>query len=196
VASDPVPVHITSGAEDQARRRDAQLVRRCRIGELGAWPELVDRFSRYVYAILTRGFELDPSTAEDVFQDVFMQLFRRLGTLTDDRAVRPWLAQLTRRAAINALRAQRREIGIDELPDVGEHDPRLELIEQAATVQRALAELPGPCREVVERFFIDDQSYHAIAKDLGLPPGTIASRISRGLAMLRDLLEGPVELAA
>jgi RNA polymerase sigma-70 factor, ECF subfamily len=196
VASDPLPVIITSGAEDQARRRDARLVRRCRIGELGAWSELVDRFSSYVYAILTRGFELDLNAAEDVFQDIFTQVFRRLGTLTDDHAVRPWLAQLTRRAAIDALRAQRHEIDIDELPDLGELDPRLDLIEQAATVQRALAELPHPCREVVVRFFIDDQSYHAIANDLGLSQGTIASRISRGLAMLRELLEEPGELAA
>jgi RNA polymerase sigma-70 factor (ECF subfamily) len=189
-------VIITSGAEEQARRRDARLVRRCRIGELGAWPELVDRFSSYVYAILTHGFELDPNVAEDVFQEVFTQVFRRLGTLTDDRAVRPWLAQLTRRAAIDALRAQRLQVDIDELVDLGELDPRLELIEQAATVQRALAELPDSCREVIERFFIDDQSYHGIANDLGIPAGTIASRISRGLAMLRELIEEPAELAA
>ena len=56
----------------QARRRDAALVRRCRSGEEAAWAALVERFSSYVYAILTRGFGLDGTAAEDVFQEVFL----------------------------------------------------------------------------------------------------------------------------
>jgi RNA polymerase sigma factor (sigma-70 family) len=182
--------------EDTARDRDAALVRRCRIADQAAWSELVERFSPYVYAILTRGFDLDPTAAEEVFQEVFTRAFRRLDTLIDDRALKPWLAQLTRRAAIDRLRATRAEVDLDALPEAGGPDPALELIEQALSVRRALAELPDPYRDVVQRFFIGDQSYRTIAAELGLPAGTIASRISRGLAMLRELLEGSAELAA
>jgi RNA polymerase sigma-70 factor (ECF subfamily) len=177
--------------EDEARRRDASLVRRCRIRDEAAWAALVQRFSDYVYAILTRGFEFEPAVAEDVFQEVFTRAFRRLDTLEEDGAIKPWIAQLTRRAAIDRLRATRPETDIDALPEAGGTDRAFELIEEAVTVQRALAELPEPYRDVVERFFIRDQSYHTIAGELGLPAGTIASRISRGLALLRVRFEEP-----
>jgi RNA polymerase sigma-70 factor (ECF subfamily) len=177
--------------EAEARRRDAALVRRCRIGDEGAWAALVQRFSDYVYAILIRGFEFEPAIAEDIFQDVFTRAFRRLATLEEDGAIKPWIAQLTRRAAIDRLRARRGEAALAALPEAGADDRALELIEQAVTIRRALAELPEPYRDVVERFFIRDQSYHTIAAELGLPAGTIASRISRGLSMLRARFEEP-----
>ncbi len=68
-------------------------------------------------------------------------------------------------------------------------DARLERIETAMAVRRALEELPDPFAEVLRRFFLEDQSYRAIGETLGMPAGTIASRISRGLTMLRELLE-------
>ena len=178
-----------------ARRRDALLVQRCRSGDEAAWNALVERFSSYVYAILTRGFDLDQATAEDVFQEVFIRTYRRLGTLDEPEAIKPWLAQLTRRAAIDRLRASRPEADIDAVPEPVAADPDIDLVERAATVQRALAELPDPYREVVERFFLRDQSYRTIADELGLAPGTIASRISRGLSMLRELFDESAESA-
>jgi RNA polymerase sigma factor (sigma-70 family) len=57
-------------------------------------------------------------------------------------------------------------------------------------VHDALARLPEHCREIVDRFFARDQSYRTIADELGIPAGTIASRISRCLAKLRAELEG------
>jgi RNA polymerase sigma-70 factor (ECF subfamily) len=174
---------------ERARRRDGELVRRCRGGDQGAWDALVDRFSSYVYAILIRGFELRPAAADDVFQDVFTTVFRRLETLADDEAVKPWIAQLTRRAAIDRISATRVEVDLDSLLEATAVDRELDLIEEAMSVHDALAELPAPYRDVVERFFIQDQSYRVIADELGIASGTIASRISRGLAMLRSLLE-------
>lgn len=172
----------------EARRADALLVRRCRTGDEAAWAALVRRFSDYVYTILTRGFGLDDATAQDVFQDVFTRAYRRLDTLEDEFAIRPWIAQLTRRAAVDKLRGTRSAADIDANGEPGLCDPALELIEEAMTVRRALDQLPENYREVVERFFIRDESYHTIALALGLQPGTIASRISRGLSMLRTML--------
>ena len=180
-----------NASSDRARRRDATLVHRCREGDEEAWSALVERFSNYVYAILTRGFGLDRSGAEDVFQEVFTRAYRGIGSLDEAEAIKPWIAQLTRRAAIDRLRATRPEADVAALPETGAEDPGIELVEQAATVHRALAELPVPYHEVLERFFIHDQSYHTIADELGLAPGTIASRISRGLAMLRATFEEP-----
>lgn len=174
--------------EDRARELDAKLVRRCRAGDLSAWPELVERFSGYVHAIAI-GFGLSGDRAEDVFQEVFTRAFTRLDSLRDEGALRPWIAQMTRRAAIDRLRADTRESPSLIDAEVPQDDPRLERIETAMAVRRALEELPDPFAEVLRRFFLEDQSYRAIGETLGMPAGTIASRISRGLTMLRELLE-------
>src|ERR1700674_2095984 len=84
---------------------DAELVARCRRGDQAAWNELVERFSRYVYAICTQAFRLSQHDAEDVFQEVFARVYQHLDRLRSDEAVRPWIAQLTRRLCIDRLRA-------------------------------------------------------------------------------------------
>ena len=170
---------------------DAALVARCRAGDDDAWRELVERFSRYVYAIAIQGFRLGQQDAEDVFQDVFARVYERLGSLRDDDAVRPWIAQLTRRVCIDRLRSGSREsdADIDELPELPAED-ELGVVEEAFAVHEAMAELPQNCQQILDRFFARDESYRTIGDHLGLPAGTIASRISRCLDKLRDSFEG------
>jgi RNA polymerase sigma factor (sigma-70 family) len=170
---------------------DAALVARCRVGDDAAWRELVDRFSRYVYAIAIQGFRLSQQDAEDVFQEVFARVYERLDSLREDEAVRPWIAQLTRRLCIDRLRAKAREsdADIDELPDLPAEDV-LTALEEAFDVHEAMAELSESCRQILDRFYARDESYRTIGDTLGLPPGTIASRISRCLDKLRDSFEG------
>jgi RNA polymerase sigma factor (sigma-70 family) len=175
----PVPVALS----------DAELVARCRRGDQAAWNELVERFSRYVYAICTQAFRLSQHDAEDVFQEVFARVYQHLDRLRSDEAIRPWIAQLTRRLCIDRLRAGAREgPALDELPE--EAEDALAHLDEAMTVRDGLDELGEPCREILDRFFCADESYRTIGEALDLPSGTIASRISRCLAKLRELLEG------
>ena len=170
---------------------DSELVARCRAGDQQAWAELVERFSRYVYAISVQAFRLSDADAEDVFQEVFARAYQHLDGLRDDAAVRPWLAQLTRRLCIDRLRASARERPTsDEELELAGSEETLTLLEEALTVHEALAEVPEHCREILDRFFARDESYKTIGDALDLPSGTIASRISRCLARLRELLEG------
>jgi RNA polymerase sigma factor (sigma-70 family) len=168
---------------------DAQLVGRCRTGDPQAWNELVERFSRYVYAIAVRAFRLSDHDAEDVFQEVFARTYERLDSLRDDAAIRPWLAQLTRNACVDKLRAGAREQPSEE-PGAEEVDAALDRLDEALDVQDALRGLSETCREILDRFFSRDESYRTIGYHLDLPPGTIASRISRCLGKLREQLEG------
>ena len=170
---------------------DAQLVSRCRAGDGEAWNEFVERFSRYVYAIAVRGFRLPPNEAEDVFQEVFARVYERLGDLRDDAAVRPWIAQLTRRLCLDRLRVAGRDVPTDLEAD--EDGPAADVfadLDQAMSVRAALEAVGEPCAEILDRFFGRDESYRTIGEALGLPGGTIASRISRCLAKLRAELEG------
>ncbi len=169
---------------------DAELVARCRRGADDAWRELVERFSRYVYAIAVQAFRLPPEDAEDVFQEVFARTYQHLGKLRDDDAIRPWLAQLTRRLAIDRLRAASREQPLPADVESAEVDETIATLDEAMDVHEALASLPEHCREILDRFFTRDESYQAIAAALDLPAGTIASRISRCLVKLRDHFEG------
>jgi len=173
---------------------DRELVARCRAGDEQAWAELVERFSRYVYAISVQAFRLSDADAEDVFQEVFGRAYQHLDSLRDDSAVRPWLAQLTRRLCIDRLRAKAREQPVpeEELEDAGTEET-LSLLEESLVVHEAMAEIPDHCREVLDRFFARDESYRVIGEALDIPAGTIASRISRCLARLRELLEGRTE---
>jgi RNA polymerase sigma-70 factor, ECF subfamily len=175
---------------------DAQLVALCRNGDQGAWGMLVERFSRYVYAICVQAFRLREHDAEDVFQEVFARVYERLDSLRDDDAVRPWIAQLTRRVCIDRIRGAAREqpSEAEDVPD--EVDDVIAQVDEAFAVHEALATLPDNCREILDRFFARDESYRTIGEALDLPPGTIASRISRCLAKLRDSYEGRNPVAA
>jgi RNA polymerase sigma factor (sigma-70 family) len=170
---------------------DAQLVSRCRGGDEQAWNELVERFSRYVYAIAVQAFRLAPHDAEDVFQDVFARVYEHLARLRNDEAIRPWIGQLARRLCIDCLRARGREGSVDpEDIELGEYDETLSRLDEAMTVRAGLDAVGVDCREVLDRFFCRDESYRAIGEALDLPAGTIASRISRCLSKLRSELEG------
>jgi RNA polymerase sigma-70 factor (ECF subfamily) len=125
-----------------------------------------------------------------VFQEVFARAYEHLDKLRDDEAVRPWLAQLTRRLCIDRLRAGKQEQPAEELVEPTALDAELVRIDEGLAVHDALATLPDNCQEILDRFFARDESYRTIGDALDLPSGTIASRISRCLTKLRTQLEG------
>jgi len=171
-----------------AVRADGELLARCRAGDQDAWTELVERYSRYVYAICTRGFRLNDEDAEDVFQDVFTRVYTRLDTLRDPAAFRPWIAQLTRRRCLDTLSATKQEVAAEH--EEAEESAELAEVEEAYAVREALATLSDMCQDILDRFFTRDQSYKTIGEELDIPSGTIASRIARCLGRLRSELEG------
>jgi RNA polymerase sigma-70 factor (ECF subfamily) len=171
---------------------DAELAARCRSGEQAAWELLVERYARYVYAIAVQGFRLSATDAEDVFQDTFLRVHERLGTLRNDEALKPWIAQVTRRLCHDRLAATR---PAEELVDEVAATDVLDRVEAALDVHDALEALEPPCRDLLDRFFVRDEPYRVIATALDLPIGTVASRISRCLEKLRVVLADGRNLA-
>ena len=167
---------------------DSELVARCRSGDEQAWNELVERFSRYVYAICAQGFRLSQHEAEDAFQDVFAKIYVELDKLRDPEALRPWIAQVTRRVCLDRLRAQKREVAVEDVEPDGV-DEVLSTLDEAIAVRQAMDEIGDMCKEMLDRFFAQDESYRMIGEALDLPSGTIASRISRCLDKLRKTME-------
>lgn len=143
------------------------------------------RHAPLVNAILRGAFRLETHDAEDAFQEVFTRLYIRLGSIRDEQALRGWIAQVTRNVALDWLRRASREVPTGEPIDERAFEEPLRAVDQALGVRAALAELPEHQREILDRFFARDESYRTIGEALGLPAGTIASRISRALAALR-----------
>jgi RNA polymerase sigma factor (sigma-70 family) len=100
---------------------------------------LVERFSRYVYAIAIRAYRLPEHDAEDVFQEVFARTYEHLHRLRSDAAIRPWIGQLARRLAIDRLRISSRERAGDQALEQIETfaTDDLELIDLALEVRAA-----------------------------------------------------------
>ena len=172
------------------RLSDELLVARCRRGDSEAWAVLVERFSRYVYAICVRGFRLQAEDAEDVFQEVFAKTHERLDRLRDDAAIRPWIGQLTRRCCIDRLRSARDELATD---DVDVADPTDGLVEWSApsTSSRRCAPSASPVRRSSTGSSRGTRATGRSGLPSTLPAGTIASRISRCLEKLKLVLEDP-----
>jgi RNA polymerase sigma factor (sigma-70 family) len=169
---------------------DSELVARCRAGDQAAWEALVRRHSGLVAAIVRGGFRLSPVDAEDVFQEVFTRLYVRLDSVRDSQAIRAWVASVTRNVALDHIRRSGREVATGEPLDESSFEEPLRGVDEALSVRDALARLPAHQQEILDRFFAQDQSYDTISSELGIPPGTIASRISRALSALRNEWEG------
>jgi RNA polymerase sigma factor (sigma-70 family) len=166
---------------------DEELIARCLAGDQAAWNDLVRNYSRYVFAICSQGYRLQGADAEDAFQDVFVRIYDRLGSLRNPEALRPWIAQMTRRVCLDRIAKGKREEPSDL--DPASIEGTIEELDEAFAVREALEELSEECQEVLDRFFCRDESYRTIGEELGIPAGTIASRISRCLGRLRQRLE-------
>jgi RNA polymerase sigma-70 factor (ECF subfamily) len=166
-------------------------VTRCRAGDQRAWRELIERHASLVHGLLRGSFRLAHHEAEDAFQEVFTRVYLRLDSVRDGQAVRGWIASVTRNVALDALRRGGRELASGEALDEHAYEEPLGKLEDALGVRAALARLPAHQQEILDRFFARDESYRTIAAELGIPAGTIASRISRALAALREELESP-----
>lgn len=162
-----------------------ELARRALAGDREAGDELFRRVWPRIRSI-AYAVSADHAVAEEVAQDVLETMVRRLDELRDDDRLVPWLASIAANRARNVVRHERRsapdpEAGWDTpAPDAEGHDPE---------VVRAVRRLSPEHREVVALRFWADLRVADIAEVLGVPAGTVHSRLSRALSHLRTNLE-------
>jgi RNA polymerase sigma-70 factor (ECF subfamily) len=184
----------------------SQVVRRCMDGDSGAWAELVRTHHRRVYGLCYR-FTGNAADAEDLTQDVFLKLYSNLASFDMGRgSLQVWITTMTRNLLVDNFRRtrnQRATSSLDEGWDVtDELRPVDRLVSHATSphesaaqkelakmVQGALAKVSVELREAVILRDLQDLDYKEIAQVLGIPEGTVKSRISRGRAELARLLE-------
>ncbi len=179
---------------------DIQLVERCLAGDEGAWEDLVKTHTRRVYSICYRFIGKD-SEAQDLTQDVFLRLFRTLKSFrAGEGSFTVWLSRMTRNLLIDNYRRTRQERITDsieeQLPMMEERsigagsraDGLLAGREASELLQGALQRLSPELRETVILRDLEEMEYKEIAETLGVPEGTVKSRINRGRAELARIL--------
>ncbi|HVW83891.1 MAG TPA: sigma-70 family RNA polymerase sigma factor [Bryobacteraceae bacterium] len=179
---------------------DSTLVERCLSGDDAAWEHLVRQHTRRVYGLCYR-FTGKDSEAQDLTQDVFLRVFRALsGFRSTEGSFATWLTRLTRNLLIDHYRRTRNERVTDsieeQLPRVEEGfvsvsrpDAALAGREASELLQGALSRLSPELRETIILRDLQEMEYREIAQILGIPEGTVKSRLNRGRAELARLLK-------
>lgn len=176
-----------SNPERQAVAPDLAMVLALKSGEPGAVAELYDRYSSVVYAVALRVLG-DTGAAEDVLQEVFLQLWRNPGAFDAARgSLGAWLSVIARNRAIDSLRKRKPEIDIQDVvvsvaPDLASDADRSRAAEK---VRGVLGMMPSAQRTALEMAYFEGMSHTEIASKTGEPLGTIKTRIRAGLMALR-----------
>jgi RNA polymerase sigma-70 factor, ECF subfamily len=183
------PMDKSPGARTDAGD-DMRLVARVRAGDQQALAELYDRYSSVVYGVALRILQ-DTGAAEDILQDIFLQLWRRPDAFDSSRgSLTAWLAVIARHRSIDRLRKRRPETDIEDCVIAGGSDPRDET-ERALVIEKVrivMTEMGADQRTAMEMAFFQGLTHTEIAEKTGEPLGTIKTRIRSGLQLLRARL--------
>lgn len=164
---------------------DELLVVRCKLGERGAFAELVRAWHEPVWTYVRR--MLGREAADDVTQEVWLAVVRGLPRLKDPARFAPWLFTIARRAVTDRLRQEYARPETPEPADTPTGDPADAVVDRAALLT-GLAGLPVREREILVLFYLQDLPVTDCAEICGIPVGTAKSRLDRARRMLRDQL--------
>jgi RNA polymerase sigma-70 factor (ECF subfamily) len=181
-----------------------ELVLRARRGDLEAFGELVQAFQGRIFRVIFHVIECDRATAEDLCQEVFLRVHRALPSFDGSMRFPAWIHTIATNLAITEYRrrrAQKRRHPTTSLDAIGSDGRSLEPAgrepspvthaehsEFAARVRACVRELPEEFREAVVLRDLEQLSYEEIGTILGLPAGTVRSRIHRGRCLLQQQL--------
>jgi RNA polymerase sigma-70 factor (ECF subfamily) len=197
----------SDSAEDLSQLSDEALMSRYREeGRAAVFNELVHRYERELYRYLAR-YLGDPTNAEDVFQNTFLQIHLKRGLFEEGRPFRPWLYAIATHQAVDAMRKAGRHptISLDQRFNVpkGESDAgnlidllvsdddgplaNLQESERQQWVRDSVARLPDTLRQTLILAYHQDLKYREIAEILKIPVGTVKSRLHAALEKLQQM---------
>ena len=204
-------IRAAQSASNEAHGDDALLAEALRAGEEEAYEILIQRFQQPVYNLVYRLMD-DPSETADVVQEVFLKIFRNVGSFRGNSSLKTWIYRIAFNEAYNHrrwfTRHKRQEIGLERddddslsygevLPDTGRSAfDIVSDLETHALIEEALADVNPAFRAAVILRDIEDLSYEEIADVLQVSLGTVKSRILRGRDALKRALAGRLEPVA
>lgn len=177
--------------------RDADLVlaQRASAGDMSAFEEIYEKHHRRVYSICLRMLQ-SPSEAEDLTQDVFIQLYRKIGSFRGDSAFTTWLHRMTVNQVLMHFR--KRTVKFEKTTEEGEtpvqvvngsDNPRRMQIVDKIALENAIDQLPDGYKRVFVLHDIEGYEHEEVAKLLGCSVGTSKSQLHKARLKLRKLLQ-------
>lgn len=167
---------------------DQLLVVRCQLGERAAFDDLIRRWSGSLHRYALK-LGNDPELASDLTQDVWVRVVQGIARLREARQFRPWLFGIAHRTFMNRLRiryAMPMDNGIDVEMIASNDDGSGADEDRERAVTTTMASLPMLEREVLTLFYLEELSLADIAEALGIPVGTVKSRLFRARTLLRQ----------
>lgn len=180
-------------------KTDEALLESYRAGDVGALRSLVERYQDELFRFLYR-LSGDRQTAEDAFQEAFLQVHLSVDTFDPERRFRPWLFTIAANKARDLLRKKARRHALDLSSPLGNSsedagtfidllevdvpapDDAFDARERDAMVQEAMSKMPLPLREILLLAYFQRLSYVQISDDLQIPLGTVKSRLHAAVA--------------
>ncbi len=172
-----------------ALEAETDTLARATQGDPEAFADLVRRHQRMVFSVALHFFP-DRALAEDLSQEVFVQLFQKLGSIESESHLVFWLRQVTSRKCIDHARwlEKRRHLSLEEVAEHGSAPASRDVLEQDR-LRRLVAGLPPKFRAVVVLRYQEELTPTEIAEVLRWPVNSVKSRLHRALKMLKDRIE-------
>ena len=180
---------MLASSASQSPEAIEQLIEGCLNGDEQAWARIVSQYRRKVFNVAYK-FVGRHDLAEDLTQEIFLKIFKALGTFDRRANFQTWLISVSRNLCIDHYRSVRKERElVDRSVDAADVSPvsaepdalvTLERGDRRTMLHQALAQLPDTLRSAVLLRDIQELSYQEIADRLALPEGTVKSRINRG----------------
>jgi RNA polymerase sigma-70 factor, ECF subfamily len=171
---------------------ERELVERCRLGNEGAFQELVDRYKNLVFALIARTVT-DRSRAEDLAQDVFLRIYRGLPYFRGEARLSTWIYRIVSNVCVQADAGQPTLTSLDDqrggAPDPGASDRRFADLELSDRLDKAIARLPAQYRLLIAAHYLKGVQYEDLAEAMQLPLGTVKTQLHRAKRQLRRLLQ-------
>jgi RNA polymerase sigma factor (sigma-70 family) len=175
---------------------DKTLIKKVNDGDLSAIRLLVENNKNLIWHIIISMVGHN-SDCEDLFQEVFLRVFKGFKRFRADARLSTWIGSITHHVCVDYLRKKTREMDFQQYDtdqklvlsfsaDMSWKQPEREDLNRL--VRAAIAELPPDFRTVITLYHLDECSYRDIAEITGMPDGTVKSYISRGRNLLREIL--------
>lgn len=148
------------------------------------WHEFAEKLGQFIRARVS-----DPATAEDIRQDVFVKIQKRLGQLQDPAKLQGWIYLIARNAIIDHYRTRKETVEVPETLPVEPNDHDGEVQELKGAFRRMIYSLPEPYREAVVLTEFDGLTQQQLADRLGISLSGAKSRVQRGRAQLKQMLD-------
>ena len=190
-AAQPRPVAVAVASPRFAADADVggqDLLTQAKAGDQTAFAALIRRHQNMVFSVALHMLRSRPA-AEDLAQEVFLELYRSLSRLESDAHVVSWLRRVASHRCIDEIRRRnhRQEFATDTLPEPG-HSPQTRDVFGAERLQAMVAELPENARMVVVLRYQEEMEPTEIASALSMPINTVKSHLRRSIAELRESL--------